>query len=69
MKTKCLQLSVDAARWPDDMLQHLIYADGEELKPADARAELIAMKTRGMQVVPCGTHRCEADGTCTGESL
>lgn len=66
MRTRCMQLSVDAARWPDEMLMHLT-VDGQEGRPAEARAGLLELKGQGYEVVPCDHHECDERGRCTGK--
>lgn len=68
---KHVQLSVDAARWPDDMLEGLgtDTATGRPLTAAEVRAELHRLKTAGYEVVPCGRCECDEKGRCTGRPL
>ena len=68
MRTRCLQLSVDAARWPDSMLTRL-EVNGKEGHPQEAREQLLTMKKEGFEVVPCGIHKCDAKGKCSGKPL
>ena len=68
-RTMCMQLSVSAARWPDDMLDGNLTANGRPLTAAEAREALHALKDAGYDVVPCFLHRCEDNGDCTGEPL
>ena len=63
----CMQLSVDAARWPDSMLAGALRRDGKSLTGPDVRAALREMKARGLEVVPCGQHTCDTKGECQGE--
>lgn len=66
-KTMCLQLSVDAVRWPDEMLEGGILRDGKPLDATQAREALRSLKAQGFEVVPCGHHVCDEKGRCQGE--
>jgi len=63
-----MQLSVEAARWPDPMLAHVfLKPNGTHATPAEARAELRRLKGEGFAVVPCGCPGSEAaPGNCPG---
>lgn len=64
----CMQLSVAAARWPDDMLQGaFIKPDGQPTTGEESRRHLLQLKEDGYKVVPCGEHKCNAAGVCQGE--
>ena len=64
---RCMQVSVDAARWPDDMLKHFTSDAGFPATPRQVRFELRRLKGEGYSVLPCGKHRCNDKGECTGE--
>lgn len=62
---RCMQLSVAARRWPDDMLNGLLTQDGKPVSAADAREAMWQMEQQGYEVVPC-SHACDEKGRCTG---
>lgn len=66
-RTYCMQLSVDAARWPDEMLKGYLTCDGKDLSGKEVRQELLALKSKGYEVFPCNSHKCDEKGRCTGE--
>ena len=68
-RTRCMQLSVDAARWPDKMLKGFLSLDGKALSGKQVRDELLKMREAGLEVVPCNKHQCNDKGICTGENL
>jgi len=63
-RTYCLQVSVDAARWPDEMLSSFTRGD-EPISPAEVRDELHRLKAAGCVVLPC-EHECNELGECLG---
>jgi hypothetical protein len=67
-KTMCMQVSVDAGRWPDEYLRSF-EIDGHPAEPEAMRAALRRLKDDGFDVVPCSRHICLPDGTCTGNPL
>lgn len=67
-RTRCLQVHVDAARWPDDMLQHFT-KDGGAATPDQVRTYLRGLKDEGYECLPCSSHKCDDKGNCTGEPL
>lgn len=69
MGMRHLQLSVDAARWPDEMLDGYMEEDGRPLSGAEVRAYLQELKAAGYVVVPCGRCVCDETGRCTGVPL
>ena len=69
-RSLCMQLSVDAARWPDRLLEGLLRTkDGRDLSAQEVRQELSKLKDDGLEVVPCGHHECDEKGHCQGEPL
>lgn len=68
-RTYCMQLSVDAARWPDDMLKGYLKEGERVLSGKEVRDWLLKLKADGLVVVPCGKHLCEKDGRCKGSAL
>lgn len=60
--------TVQARRWPDDMLDGIISCDGKPLCAADVREAMHELESYGYEVVPC-RHKCDATGRCTGEPV
>ena len=63
----CLQVSVDAARWPDEMLSRFT-RDGEPVPPAEVRQELDRLRDAGFEVLPC-SHDTDEIGQCLGRRI
>jgi hypothetical protein len=65
---RCMQVSVDAARWPDEMLSRFTWlGSGGEMTPGQVRDYLLGLKANGYKVLPCGKHICDEKGECTGK--
>ncbi len=64
-KTLHMQVSVGAAKWPDDMLEGFDRADGTPATPEEVRAYMNDLKAKGFAVIPCCDNVNEK-GECQG---